>query len=85
MFPGAALMYLVGANLIHTLRRELTETLGSRFDLRAFHPGQLDSRGDVIGSGGILEIESGEAVPSIIHPRASLLIFLARARLVSPS
>ena len=37
MFPGAALMYLVGANLIHALRRELTETLGSRFDLQAFH------------------------------------------------
>ena len=37
MSPGAALMYLVGANLIHALRRELTETLGSRFDLQAFH------------------------------------------------
>jgi len=37
MFPGAALIYLVGANGIHALRRELTETLGSRFDLRAFH------------------------------------------------
>ena len=37
MFPAAALMYLVGANTIHALRRELTETLGSRFDLRTFH------------------------------------------------
>ena len=37
MFPGAALMYLVGSNVIHALRRELTETLGSRFDLQAFH------------------------------------------------
>ena len=37
MFPAAALMYLVGANTIHALRRELTEILGSRFDLRTFH------------------------------------------------
>ena len=70
MFPGAALMYLVGANLIHTLRRRADgdgrvaiRSAGvsrSLFVIR-LDPGQLDSRGDVIRSGGVLEIESSEA------------------------
>ena len=37
MFPGAALMYLVGADRIHALRRELSATLGGRLSLREFH------------------------------------------------
>lgn len=37
MFPGAALMYLVGTDAIHALRRELSARQGSAFDLRAFH------------------------------------------------
>jgi uncharacterized protein (DUF885 family) len=37
MFPGAALMYLVGTDLIHELRAELMATLGDRFTLRTFH------------------------------------------------
>ncbi len=41
MFPGAAVMYLVGRDAIHALRRELSGRLGSRFDLRAFHDGFL--------------------------------------------
>jgi hypothetical protein len=37
MFPGAALMYLVGTDLVHELRSELLDTLGDRFVLRDFH------------------------------------------------
>lgn len=37
MFPGGALMYLVGTDLIHELRRDLMGTLGDGFDLRGFH------------------------------------------------
>jgi uncharacterized protein (DUF885 family) len=35
LFPGAALMYMVGTDLIHALRRALAARPG--FDLRAFH------------------------------------------------
>jgi len=35
MFPGTALMYLIGTDTIHQLRRELSTRPG--FDLRAFH------------------------------------------------
>jgi uncharacterized protein (DUF885 family) len=35
MFPGTALMYLIGTDTIHQLRRELSAR--PRFDLRAFH------------------------------------------------
>lgn len=37
MFPGSALMYLVGTDLIHDLRADLMRTLGEDFGLRAFH------------------------------------------------
>jgi len=37
MFPGTALMYLMGTDAIHRLRRETERRLGSKFDLRAFH------------------------------------------------
>jgi len=37
MFPGAALMYLVGRDTIHELRSDVMRTLGERFDLGAFH------------------------------------------------
>lgn len=37
MFPGAAMMYLIGTEAIHTLRRQLTERQGKDFSLRAFH------------------------------------------------
>lgn len=37
MFPGAALMYLMGTDTIHQLRRDLMQALGDRFDLGAFH------------------------------------------------
>ncbi len=37
MLPGAALMYLMGRDAIHDLRRELSGLMGSRFSLRAFH------------------------------------------------
>lgn len=37
MFPGAAMMYLVGTDRIRDLRRELSARLGSRFDLHQFH------------------------------------------------
>jgi len=35
LFPGAALMYMVGTDLIHGLRRSLAARPG--FDLRGFH------------------------------------------------
>jgi uncharacterized protein (DUF885 family) len=37
MFPGAALMYLMGRDTILELRTDLQRQLGSRFSLRQFH------------------------------------------------
>jgi hypothetical protein len=37
MFPGTALMYLMGTELIHELRRDLAKRQGSEFDLKRFH------------------------------------------------
>jgi hypothetical protein len=37
MFPGAAVMYLMGTDLIHDLRREIAAREGSDFSLRGFH------------------------------------------------
>ncbi|MEZ4455465.1 MAG: DUF885 family protein [Gemmatimonadales bacterium] len=37
MFPGAALMYLMGTDTIHELRRDLAARAAAGFDLRAFH------------------------------------------------
>jgi hypothetical protein len=37
MFPAAALIYLVGADLIHELRSDLMAKLGDRFALQSFH------------------------------------------------
>lgn len=46
MFPGTAMMYLVGTDLIHELRRDLFGRQGSAFDLCRFHDRFL-SRGSV--------------------------------------
>jgi uncharacterized protein (DUF885 family) len=37
MFPGTALMYLLGTDQIHDLREELNHRDGSAFDLQRFH------------------------------------------------
>jgi uncharacterized protein (DUF885 family) len=37
LFPGAAMMYLVGTEAIHDLRRRVAERDGDAFSLRAFH------------------------------------------------
>jgi len=37
MFPGAALIYLAGSDLIRQLRARASAHEGSGFDLRAFH------------------------------------------------
>jgi uncharacterized protein (DUF885 family) len=37
MFPGAAMMYLIGTDAIHELRRTITRREGTAFSLRAFH------------------------------------------------
>lgn len=37
MFPGAALIYLMGSDAIHDLRAEMSRRQGSTFELRAFH------------------------------------------------
>ena len=37
MFPGAAIMYLMGADAIHELRRDMTQREGADFELRRFH------------------------------------------------
>ena len=37
LFPGAAVMYVMGTDGIHRLRRELSARPEARFDLRAFH------------------------------------------------
>jgi hypothetical protein len=37
MFPGAAMMYLIGTDAIHDLRRTVSTREGATFSLRAFH------------------------------------------------
>jgi uncharacterized protein (DUF885 family) len=37
MFPGGAVIYLVGQDAIHRLRRDLSARSGARFDWGAFH------------------------------------------------
>jgi uncharacterized protein (DUF885 family) len=37
MFPGAALIYLIGTDMIHELRADLMKILGEGFTLRDFH------------------------------------------------
>jgi hypothetical protein len=37
MFPGAAMIYLSGTEMIHALRREISVIDGAAFSLRAFH------------------------------------------------
>ena len=37
MFPGAAVIYLVGSDRIQRLRRKLAARLGNRFSLQEFH------------------------------------------------
>ena len=37
MFPGAALIYLMGTDMIHELRADLMHTLGDNFTLQSFH------------------------------------------------
>jgi uncharacterized protein (DUF885 family) len=37
MFPGAAMMYLAGTNVIHDLRQAMRARQGSEFSLRDFH------------------------------------------------
>jgi hypothetical protein len=37
MFPGTALMYMIGRDAIHELRAAMAATPGCRFDLRRFH------------------------------------------------
>ena len=37
MFPGAALIYLMGTDGIHKLRKELAARQGNDFTLRTFH------------------------------------------------
>jgi uncharacterized protein (DUF885 family) len=37
MFPGAAMMYLIGLDAIHDLRRDVQAREGSAFSLRRFH------------------------------------------------
>ena len=37
MFPGAAIMYMLGKDEILRLRREMQQRQGDRFSLRRFH------------------------------------------------
>jgi hypothetical protein len=37
LFPGTALMYLLGTDQIHDLRQEMAQEAGSAFDLQRFH------------------------------------------------
>jgi uncharacterized protein (DUF885 family) len=46
MFPGAALMYLMGTDALHDLRRQRRDRLGADFSLRDFHD-QLLAYGSV--------------------------------------
>jgi hypothetical protein len=46
MFPGAAVMYLMGTDAIHDLRRDMEALQGERFTLRGFHD-ELLSYGSV--------------------------------------
>ena len=37
MFPGAAMMYLIGSDAIVNLREEMKSSHGDRFHLKSFH------------------------------------------------
>ncbi len=37
MFPGGAVMYLLGTDAIHRLRKDMARLQGNDFELRAFH------------------------------------------------
>jgi uncharacterized protein (DUF885 family) len=37
LFPGTALMYLLGTDQIHDLRQEMAQRAGPAFDLQRFH------------------------------------------------
>jgi len=41
IMPGQALAYMIGAREIQALRAKAQSTLGSRFDIRAFHDAVL--------------------------------------------
>jgi uncharacterized protein (DUF885 family) len=56
MFPGAAVMYVLGSDRIHTLRKELSARLGGRFSLRQFHD-QFLSYGSIPVSLAAAEME----------------------------
>ncbi len=43
MFPGTAVMYLMGTDAIHGLREEMMAREGSDFDLGRFHDAYLSS------------------------------------------
>lgn len=43
MFPGTAMMYWLGTQGIHDLKREVAALMGSTFDLRAFHDALLST------------------------------------------
>jgi len=61
MFPGVALMYRLGTEAIHALRRDAERRDGADFSLRRFHD-RLLSWGSVPVSlvGGLLEAEAGD-------------------------
>ena len=42
MFPGAAVIYLLGSDLIRGLRAQVAVRQGSAFDLQAFHDRLLE-------------------------------------------
>jgi hypothetical protein len=73
MFPGAAMMYLIGTDMIRELREEMRAMLGSAFSLRGFHDAFL-SHGSIpvaliakMMTGGPIEAE-GYVAPNDGYP-----------------
>ena len=62
MFPGAALMYLVGRDAILDLRADLQHRLGSAFSLKKFHDRFLSFGSIPVAL--VAEIMRAEAAPA---------------------
>jgi uncharacterized protein (DUF885 family) len=63
LFPATAMMYLLGVDRIHVLRREEMARWGAAFDLRAFHDRLLACGSVPVARAAPLVAEEGTWTP----------------------